>query len=96
MSIDIHRERLLSLAQAARLLPSRPSPTTMWRWCTRGIRGVRLRSVKIGRSRMTSEEALQEFVSNLNPEVISEDSPQKHETRSPASTEALRKRGLID
>lgn len=96
MSIDIHREHLLSLAQAARMLPSSPSPTTMWRWCTRGVRGVRLRSVKVGRSRMTSEEALQEFISNLNPEATSEDSAQTRETRSSACTAALRRRGLID
>ena len=37
--LDMQREHLLTLAQAAKILPGRPNLATLWRWRTRGIRG---------------------------------------------------------
>lgn len=58
-------EHLLTLAEATRELPSvngkRHSAITIWRWCRKGIRGVRLEYIRIGRAMMTSREALNRF-----------------------------------
>lgn len=62
--IDIHREHLMQLSQAAQELPGRPAVSTVWRW-TRGVRGVCLESVVIGGRRFTSREALQRFANEL-------------------------------
>ena len=59
--IDVTTERLLTLAEAANLLPGRPSAATLWRWRVRGIRGKRLESVQVGAKIFTSFEALQRF-----------------------------------
>lgn len=54
-------ERLLSLSEAAKALPHRPSVSTIWRWCRRGLRGSRLEYVRLGGRVFTSEEALRRF-----------------------------------
>jgi hypothetical protein len=59
--IDISTETLISLPEAAALLPNRPSLCALWRWRTRGVRGRRLESVLIGGTPYTSVEALQRF-----------------------------------
>ena len=51
--IDPLLEEILPLAEAARRLPrlraGRPThPSTLWRWASRGIRGVRLETVRVG------------------------------------------------
>lgn len=60
------REELLSLAQAARLIPSRPHVSTLWRWCGRGVRGVRLRTVIVGGRRYTTAAYVADFVAELS------------------------------
>lgn len=60
--IDIHKESLLSMSQAARSLPHRPNTSTLWRWHASGVRGIRLETVLVGGQRFTSREALQRFV----------------------------------
>jgi len=71
--IDIATETVLALTEAAAVLPplrgrKRPSYSTLWRWATKGINGVRLETVKIGGTSFTSREALQRFVAALNAE----------------------------
>lgn len=65
---------LLTLAQAARTFPVRPSPSTLWRWRSRGIGGVRLETVMVGGRRYVSREALERFVGELTaarePQII--------------------------
>jgi hypothetical protein len=50
--LHLTNERLLTVAQAARLVPGRSGRgigvATMWRWMTRGFRGAVLESVRIG------------------------------------------------
>ena len=65
MPIDIHSEQLLTLDQAAHSLPGHVAPSTTWRWCRKGIRGIRLESVVIGGKRYTSTEALARFAAAL-------------------------------
>ena len=68
--IDISREQLISLAQAAKLRPcgrrGRPlHPSTMYRWISRGIRGIRLEATRFGGTFYTSREAMQRFADRL-------------------------------
>ncbi|REK12638.1 MAG: DUF1580 domain-containing protein [Planctomycetota bacterium] len=59
--IDLTNEHLLTLAEAASLLPDRPSIATLWRWRTRGAHGRRLESIVLGGKVYTSREAIQRF-----------------------------------
>lgn len=65
--IDITKESLISLADAARLLPARRAGkkvhvSCVYRWTATGCKGVTLDSVQIGGTRCTSREALGRFV----------------------------------
>jgi hypothetical protein len=71
MAIDLIDEQLLSLRDAARLLPARrcgkrPHVSCLYRWTTRGCRGVVLEFANVGGTRCTSREALQRFVQRLS------------------------------
>ncbi len=59
--IDIADEKLVTLAEAAKLLPDCPSAATLWRWRTKGARGRRLESITLGGKVYTSVEAIQRF-----------------------------------
>lgn len=69
MPIDIANETLLSLAEATKALPSvngkRPAIATLWRWCRKGLGGVRLEYVRVGRNIATTREALNRFFNAL-------------------------------
>jgi len=69
VGIDLNREQVLSLAEAAQTLPApdgkHVATSTVWRWCKRGIRGVRLEYARIGRRMVTSREALTRFANRL-------------------------------
>jgi hypothetical protein len=71
MRIDPLNDEILTFAQAARRLPrlrnGRPvSPSTVWRWCSAGLHGVRLETVKVGGVTCTSTAALQRFFAALS------------------------------
>jgi hypothetical protein len=61
--IDLQREEPLSLAQAAKVL--KKSHPSVFRYCTTGIRGVRLETVRLGKQRLTSVSAIQRFLDRL-------------------------------
>lgn len=67
--IDLKREKLLSLRDASRAVPKidgrKPHMSTLWRWCRKGVRGVRLEYVRLGHRVCTSSEALSRFANNL-------------------------------
>ena len=68
--IDIESERVISLTEAAEHLPRRrgskkPHVATLYRWASRGLRGVQLESIPIGGTLCTSAEALQRFFERL-------------------------------
>ena len=54
-------EDLITLAEAARLVPGQRHPATLWRWANIGVAGVRLDSLEIGGVAYTSPKALQSF-----------------------------------
>jgi len=64
-------DHLTPLAAATRLgwMPRRNGQpihvATLYRWDTRGVKGVRLQTVMVGRTRCTTEQALREFFKAL-------------------------------
>jgi hypothetical protein len=71
MAIDIRSESILSLNNAAKVLPRRrqgkkPHFSTVWRWAMKGCRGVRLETIRVGGTLCTSREALQRFFDQLS------------------------------
>jgi len=70
MAIDILGEKIITLKQAAEKIPQRrrgkrPHISCIYRWTTHGLRGVILKSIQIGGTRCTSEEALARFFERL-------------------------------
>jgi hypothetical protein len=63
-------EQLITLTEAAKHLPRidgrKVSVCTLWRWCRRGLRGVRLEYVRVGRKICTTHEALMRFFAELS------------------------------
>jgi len=70
--IDLHDERLLTLQEAAELLPGSTAISTLHRWRQRGVRGVQLETCLIGGKRYTSKEALQRFADAITAAVDEE------------------------
>ena len=70
MRNDSILEELISLSDVPSLLPCRrggkkPHVATIYRWASRGIRGVFLETVQIGGTRCTSRAALARFFDRL-------------------------------
>lgn len=69
--IDTAVENLVPLRDVPRCLPARPNGkrlhiSAVYRWALRGVRGVRLETVKIGGTTYTSREAIQRFSERLS------------------------------
>ena len=60
---------LLTLSEAAQRLPrvhhKRIHVSTLWRWCRKGLRGIRLEYVKVGRKIMVTPQGLERFFNAL-------------------------------
>ena len=93
MTIDIHNEHLLTLAQASRKLPNQPSCQSLARWASKGLRGVKLRSVRSGKTIITSSEALQEFLQAVHETYQPE--PETQESTNPVVEQKLRQHGML-
>lgn len=60
----------LTLGQAARISPGRPSANAVWRWCRKGLRSrggrrIRLQHVRMGGRIFTTEAWVHEFGQRL-------------------------------
>jgi hypothetical protein len=100
MPIDANQQltsdrQILTLAQAAQLIPHRPNAHTLWRWSKKGLRGAKLRTFKVGRSHCTTASLLMEFIlasgmpDNTDTSVLLYDSkPIKPTTPSPHTNSA--------
>jgi hypothetical protein len=64
--MNIMGEKLVPLGEAGGYVPLRPHYSTLKRWAYEGINGVVLETLKIGRRRFTSLQALERFVERLN------------------------------
>jgi hypothetical protein len=62
-------EELLGLAELARRLPKidgrKVAIPTIWRWCRKGLRGVRLQYTRVGRRICVSPDALSAFFAQV-------------------------------
>lgn len=92
--IDPKTETLLSLADAARLLPRRragkkPHVSCLYRWTTTGCKGVVLESLQCGGTRVTSREALGRFFEALT--VASSPQPCRSPSRRRRAAESAQR-----
>lgn len=100
---------LLSLSAAAAICPAidgkRPRSSTVWRWARKGIRGVRLECVMVGRNMATTRPALEKFfaecakasckpVQSPVPRAPRERGPAQAESAMAAADEKLRSMGV--
>ena len=92
MAINVENETLLTLTEATKVLPKvngrKPAVSTLWRWCRRGLRGVRLEYLRIGRNIVTSPQALHRFFAALA------EADEQVESQSFAKPKCLQKRGI--
>ena len=69
MPIDLNNETVGSLSEIARMLPPyqgrRLHPSTLWRWSSKGLKGVRLETLRLGGRILCSVEAVTRFAANL-------------------------------
>jgi hypothetical protein len=68
---DLLTETIVYLGPATKFFPRdergrAPSSSTLWRWRTRGIRGVRLETARLGGRVVTSVEAIRRFMRRLS------------------------------
>jgi hypothetical protein len=99
MPIDPFCDELLTLSQAAALFPPRRgnakvATSTLWRWYTRGSRGVRLEVARVGGAVYTTREAIRDFVvarSGATPSAPQSSGPS---SRSRKAMRALDRMGL--
>jgi hypothetical protein len=70
MTTNRFDERVMTLVEAAgwleRRFGRRPNAATVWRWAIKGLRGVRLRTISLGRYRYTTEESLEQFITDTS------------------------------
>ena len=59
---ELLEESLIDLTEATKCFPVKISRATLERWVRRGVRGVRLETVRIGNRRFTSEQAIRRFL----------------------------------
>lgn len=75
-----HGREVITLAEAAKYIGRtygvKPSVATVWRWATKGLKGYRLPTIRIGRRCRTTTTAVREFI-----ELLSTSSPHGHEHR---------------
>jgi hypothetical protein len=77
MAIDFGSEQVIPLSDAADVIPRRrqgrkTAVSTLHRWATTGVRGVKLEVLQVGGTRCTSVPALQRFFDRLAGEHASE------------------------
>jgi hypothetical protein len=101
--IDVETEKLISLARAASLVPparrgKKTHISTLVRWITQGVKGVKLEALRLGGRWFTSAAAMQRFAERLTPKsdepVMVPRSPVTRECASKRAERELRKLGI--
>ena len=68
---DLQHEELVPFNEAVKLIPKRNGKTAhlslLYRWSSRGLRGVRLEYIQAGGTRCTSHAAIRRFYQRLTP-----------------------------
>lgn len=80
--IDTAIEQPKPLSLAARECPNRKGGrgvgvATIWRWVQRGVRGIRLETIMVGGTRMTTPEALARFFAEVTAVADSKLTPRR-------------------
>lgn len=88
--IKVADERLMTLTQLAKWLPRRRGnrpvhPSTLHRWRSPGVHGVRLDCIRIGGAWHSSIEALQRFAERLSLEASPTNPPAQTQNGAPAT-----------
>lgn len=60
--IDPLSSDLTNVVNLAQSLPDPPSRQVLWRWCSKGVHGVRLRTVRIGRRCYSTPDEFRAFL----------------------------------
>jgi hypothetical protein len=67
---DLQNDTPMSLPDAAvylgKLTGRKPHVSTLWRWCLKGCKGVKLDSICIGNKRLVTAAAIELFVESLS------------------------------
>jgi len=95
--IDLQHDKLLTLSQACKLLPHRPSPATLWRWRKKGIlingQRIKLQAVRAGGSWCTTSAAMADFIERQTEAAsVPDDAPAG---RTDATERRLQAAGLL-
>jgi hypothetical protein len=61
-TFDLAKEDVISFRQAKEFISTHPGISTISRWCTSGVRKVRLESILIGGRRKTTRQAVDRFL----------------------------------
>ncbi len=93
--IDANSEHLVSLTDAAKLLPARrggkrPHVSCIYRWTVSGCKGIKLESLQVGGTRCTSREALGRFFERLSDATGLQRDPQAVRTPARRAREVAR------
>ena len=60
--MDCNIDDLITIAEAAELIPGKPHICSVHRWILKGINGVTLKAVRVGGRRFKSREWVREFI----------------------------------
>jgi hypothetical protein len=91
---NLPEDHLFSLQEVTRIIPKRPHVSTVWRWATRGVRGVRLKTHLIGGRRFVANADLSEFIDRLSGHNEVETKVGKLGERATAAEHRLRSEGF--
>jgi len=92
--INIYEDDLISISQAARKLPTKPAPATIWRWHAKGVNRIKLETVVVGGKRYTTEKAFVEFVRAVT-KAADESQDERRRKNDDSVHEELETRGLL-
>ena len=86
----------LTLAQAARTAPGKPSPATIWRWITKGCNGVKLQALRFGDRWFTTYAWLEDFGRRVAKASKTRPTPQRRGVTDPPTRTDIQRRNDIE
>ena len=94
----ISTENSLSISAAANSLPGRPNVSTVWRWISRGVRGVKLQTFCVGGRRYVTKESLENFLAQTtaaaNGQPAPTSTPRQRQKAIEAAEQELARAGI--